>query len=67
MTTFVVRTHRADPRPPNQKSNTGRHRPRRARGSAERAHRFGATQMDHGNAKEMKKDARANVVWVPSP
>eukprot|EP00965_Chrysotila_dentata_P169259 5589850-Pleurochrysis_carterae.AAC.1 len=24
-------------------------------------------QMDRANAEEMKKDARANVVWVSSP
>eukprot|EP00965_Chrysotila_dentata_P095386 3152985-Pleurochrysis_carterae.AAC.1 len=59
--TLVVKTHRADPGPPSWKNNTSRRRLRRARGSADRAHRFGAMQMDYANAKEMKKDARANV------
>eukprot|EP00965_Chrysotila_dentata_P176252 5819934-Pleurochrysis_carterae.AAC.1 len=65
--TLVVKTHRADSGPPSRKNDTSRRRLRRARGSADRAHRFGAIQMDHANAKETKEDARANVVWVPSP
>eukprot|EP00965_Chrysotila_dentata_P120378 3980523-Pleurochrysis_carterae.AAC.1 len=65
--TLAVKIHRADPGPPSRKNNTSRRRPCRARGSADRAHRSGVMQMDHVNAKETKKDARANVVWVPSP
>eukprot|EP00965_Chrysotila_dentata_P094364 3119733-Pleurochrysis_carterae.AAC.1 len=66
-TILAVRIHRADPGLPSRKNNTSRRRPCRARGSADRAHQPRAMQMDHANAKEMKKIVRANAVcWVPS-
>eukprot|EP00965_Chrysotila_dentata_P147501 4869325-Pleurochrysis_carterae.AAC.1 len=57
---LAVRIHRADPGLPSRKNYTSRRRPRRARGSADRALRLRAMQMDHANAKETKKDVRAN-------
>eukprot|EP00965_Chrysotila_dentata_P011304 368989-Pleurochrysis_carterae.AAC.1 len=65
--TLTVKIHLVDPKPPSRTNNTSRRRPRRVRGSADRAHRSRAMQMDHAIAKETKKDARANVALVPSP
>eukprot|EP00965_Chrysotila_dentata_P040119 1331963-Pleurochrysis_carterae.AAC.1 len=59
----AVKIHRADPGLPSRRNNTSRRHQRRARDSADRAHRFRAMQVDHANAKETKEDVRANAVW----